>query len=96
MSNTNTNVRMVSLGSLGAQLPFGARITTGTGSQWELRKSFEEGGPTYLISLTKDIPTLTLEQAAQFYINGENLHVTLPDTRGGERLDVNNQQPLGG
>lgn len=95
MSNTN-NLTVVSLGKLVARLPLGTRITLGTGSSWELRKSFEEGGPTYLISLTKDTPTLTLEQATQFYINGENLNVTLPDTRRGERLDTLDIQLMGG
>ena len=95
MSNTN-NLTVISLGSLCSQLPVGTLVTLGTGSQWRLQKSFEESGPLYLISLTKDTPTLTLEQAQQFFINGENLNVTLPDTPRGKRVDTHDDTSVGG
>ena len=76
----------VSLGSVCANFPLNAIISAGD-ARWQLRKDYQKSSITYLISLTKDTPTLTLAQAKQFYINGEDLHVALPNQRSGERLD---------
>lgn len=96
MSETNNSMRAISLGALCEQLPLGTHITLHSGSTWELRKDFDKNATTYLISLTRDTPTLTLNQAHQFYVNGDNLHVTLPNSGRRERLDIDDTHPVGG